>query len=539
MPSGRLPFSHFRFPFLPVGVALLGALAAPLASEADPPQTKPSRPGAADPQPPAPPAGSVLATRFLPEGYVTDGSVSYQGQLQKALDAAAGAHQVLVFPPMTYLLEDESGLTVHSGTTLFLHGAVFRFPETADEDGQAFFGENVTDVAFLGGEIAGCRDAWPASVNIAGIRITGRSARIRVRDTFIHDLSSNGLGLFAPGDETPIRDVFISDVVVRNCCNVYVDYLQPGAGPARGSLREDQGGIACYHVENFVVHGCSFEDSTSDGTHFYHCRDGRFTDNKVTGSQMGGYFLEGCRSVLAAGNLILDNGSRGVTIERDSIDCTLVHNVIEGSGREGLWAPDVAGCLVADNVFRANGRKDHEDRDSEIKIEETGKFDTVTRDFRVAGNLFDTTETQDQAVWVTSGARGIVVENNVLRGSVRAIRADPWQSGEGRVTVAHNHGWTTENAGTARFDGDGRQTVFRIAHGLDLPAPSEPNARPPVAVVPLVTAGSRDAAGARLASADSGNVAVEFVAAPPSGEGNVVLHWSARVVCPQEEERKR
>lgn len=481
---------------------------------------------------PVSPEGSISVTKFLPEGYAIDGSISYQAQLQKAVDTAAKARKVLVFPPMVYLLEDEAGLTIHSGTTLLMYGAVFRFDDENKADGQAFLGRDVSDVRFLGGEIAGQREVWPESVNIAGIRITGNSARIRVREMFIHELSSNGIGVFGPSDQSPIQHVFVTNTIIRNCSNVYVDYLQPGAGPARGSQREDQGGVAFYHVEDFVVNGCSLEGSTSDGTHFYRCRHGQFIDNKVTGSQMGGYFLEGCQGVLASGNLIRENGSRGVTIERDSRDCTLVHNVVEHSGREGLWAPDVAGCLVADNIFRSNGRKDHDGFDSEIKVEETDKYQTVTQDFHIAGNLFYTTASQERAIWITSGAGGIVVENNLLRGPVRTIRADAWLSGNGQVIVRNNDGWKTENAGVASFHGDGKKTVFHILHGLDFPEPDDPRMLRHIKVVPVVTAGSRVAAGPFSASADTRQVIVEFLAAPPSGKSNLTLNWSVRVAHP-------
>ena len=50
-----------------------------------------------------------------------------------------------------------------------------------------------------------------------------------------------------------------------------------------------------------------------------------------------------------------------------------------------------------------------------------------------------------------------------------------------------------------------------------------------VQTVPLVTAGSRDAAGPLFASADTQAVIVEFPAAPPSGKGNVVFNWSVRI----------
>jgi hypothetical protein len=477
---------------------------------------------------PSPTAAWLSATEFLPEGYARDGSTSYQRQLQEALDAASRSGKGLVFPPMVYLLDDPAGLTVPSGMTLSMYGAVFRLGKNISRDGQAFRAENVRDVQFLGGEVAGRRDAWPDSVNVAGIRVYHQAARLRIRDMFFHDLSSNGIGLL--GDErTPIRDVWVSNTIVRNCCNVYVDYLEPHTGPAPGSQREDQGGIAFYYVENFLVHGCALEDSRSDGTHFFHCADGRFTDNQVVNNHMGGYFVEGCRAVLASGNLIRGNGSRGVTIERDSLDCTLVHNLVEHSGREGLWAPDVARCVVTDNLFRENGRKRHRDFDSEIKIETDGKFPTVTADIRVAGNQFYTAAGQGRAVWITSGVCRVLVENNLFRGPVRLIQADPWRTGNGSAVVRHNDGWKTEDAGLATLDGDGRTRVFRIPHGLDVADPDDASLGEHVGVQPSVTAASADAAGAFWAAADSRCIAVEFRTPPPPGRGNVKLHWSAAI----------
>lgn len=482
--------------------------------------------------PQSPWQGAISVSDFLPAGFVTDGSVSYQRAIQKAIDTASQTRRALVFPPMTYLLDDEAGLSLHSGMTLVMYGATVRLDRENRRDGQALAGRDVTDVQILGGEIAGQREAWPDSVNIAGIRITGNSARIRIRDVSLHDLSSNGIGIFGAGDKAPIRDVLVENVLVRNCSNIYVDYLKPQPGPAPGSQREDQGGIACYYVTNFVVRDSLFEGSRSDGTHFFQCRDGRFTDNQVTGSTMGGYFLEGCQHVTASGNLIRENGSRGVTIERDSRFCTLVGNIVEHSGREGLWAPDVAGCVVADNVFRENGRKNHDALDSELKIEETDRWKTVTEDILIRGNLVVTTAHQQNALWITSGCRKVVVEGNSLRGPVRTVRVDPWFSGDGEVRVSGNDGWKTDSAGIARFSGDGKTRRFRIGHGLDFAQPLDPRAWNRISIVPTVVAGSAAAVGPFSVSTDGTSIQVEYREPPAAGQENVVLAWSVRLGDP-------
>ena len=110
---------------------------------------------------------------FLPVGYAKDGSVSYQAEIQKAIDAARDG-RTLVFPPMVYRL-DESGLRLGSRLTLWMYGAVFRL----DEQLPARTGRRLpaTDVdrrsELLGGEIVGRNDVWPEGVNIRGIYLTG------------------------------------------------------------------------------------------------------------------------------------------------------------------------------------------------------------------------------------------------------------------------------------------------------------------------------------------------------------------------------
>ena len=104
-------------------------------------------------------------------------------------------------------------------------------------------------------------------------------SNIRFRDLHLRDLSSNGIGVFG-NSKQHVRDVWVTDVVIENCCNRYGDYLSEQVGPEKGSVREDQGLIAFYHVQDFVVRGCRLEKSRSDGTHFYRCRQGQFVSQQ-------------------------------------------------------------------------------------------------------------------------------------------------------------------------------------------------------------------------------------------------------------------
>ena len=397
---------------------------------------------------------ALPVTAFLPQGYATDGSVSYQPQLQEAIEEAARLRRTLVFPPMDYKLGDEGGLRLHSNMTLWMYGAVFLFDEHRTKDGQAFMGSDVTGLRLFGGEIAGRNEAWPAGINIRGIHITGESARIRIRDMYIHGLSSNGIGVFGTSLDQPARDVWIVDTVIKNCCNVYEDYLMPNPGPEKGSVREDQGLVALYYVRDFVVRGCRLERSRSDGTHFYKCSQGQFAHNKVYTATMGGYFVETCDDILAADNVIRGNGSRGATIERGSRNCTLRGNTIQNSGRDGLWAPDCAGLVIAGNVFVRNGRKPNGKDPSQIwnanitiNDAKHDPTDSPTTDYLIANNIIETGADQVAAIRVdtTATTDGIVIQGNLFRGDNRRILLEGPE--RDRVIGQQNHG-----AASARAD---------------------------------------------------------------------------------------
>lgn len=297
-----------------------------------------------------------------------------------------------------------------------MNGARFLLSEKLETDGQCFLLENASNVIIHGGAIIGCRDQWDPGTNVAGIRIFGQSQRIRIEGTSIGNLTSNGIGIFGESAESPIRGVIIRDVIVENCCNYYCDYLSEKPGPAPGSDRKDQGGIAMYYVEDWLVDGCRFSGSRSDGTHLYHSHDGRFVNSIVENSRMGGYFLEGCRNVVASASIIRGNGSRGVTIERDSVDCILANSIIEGSGREGLWAPDVQSIIVSSNIFRENGRKDDAQKDCEIRIDNSEQFKTDTSDIQITGNIFYTSEQQTAAIYLGKNVDNISSESNQFHG---------------------------------------------------------------------------------------------------------------------------
>ena len=418
----------------------------------------------------------IKATYFFPAGYVSDGSIGYMTQLQMALRYAARWNLKVVFPSMTYLIDNEQGLEVYSGLTIDMHGAVLKTASSFAKDGQVFRGQDIENVTFISGEIAGARDQWAESTNIAGIKILGRSANITIRDMYIHHISSNAVRIHGIDSNNPARNITISNVHADHCCNIYVDYLEPNLGPWPGTDLEDQGNIALYYVEDFKVDRCLLENSKADGTHFYKCNRGRFTNNILYNNHMGGYFIDGCCYVDADNNTITASGSRGVSIEGGSDNCTLTNNAVSNSGREGLWLIASSHWRITGNTFANNGRKNDAMVDCNINIDNNmGTFsrEVQCQDVLIEANTLVTSAFQSWAIRISSTSKDIRIQHNDLKGENKAIRADAWLSGIGTVSVIANNGWRTESNGTMEFTGDGKTKLFTIKHGLDFSDPSD------------------------------------------------------------------
>lgn len=349
--------------------------------------------------------------------YATSEAAHHQTWIQEILDKPSETPITFLFAPGIYTIGDPQGLRIPAGAHLILEGARFELSTTLSEDGQCFLIENATSISIRGGEILGQREAWDPGCNIAGLRIRGNARDIRVSDMTFRNLTSNAIGVIGADENNPIHEITLTHITGINCCNFYGDYMQPNIGPAPGSDRKDQGTVAFYFVDGWLVDGCRLERSQSDGTHFYHCRNGQFVNSVVVDSQMGGYFLEGCEQVVATGNRFLRSGSRGVTIERDSRFCLLNDNLIAFSGREGLWAPDVYAITVASNIFRENGQKDDGEKDCEIRLDNTPEYKTDTREITITGNLFYTNAHQTAAIFKNNNVDNILIEHNLFTGS--------------------------------------------------------------------------------------------------------------------------
>jgi hypothetical protein len=440
---------------------------------------------------------------------------------------------VINFPPGIYSIEE--GIFLHSNMVFQAYGAEFTMYEVPKNDGYFFIGKDIKNFKFIGGVLKGRRDIWPDSVNIRGFFIIGNSENITLENISIFDLSSNGIGIFG-SKTTPIRFVIVRNVVIDNCSNKYNDYLEPSPGPVPGSNREDQGNIAFYYVEDFEVINCEFKNSKSDGTHFYKCSKGRIAKNKIIGSKMGGYFVETSNNIIGENNYIENNGSRGVTIERNSENNTFKNNIVKFSGREGLWGDDVVNLKVIGNIFILNGRKRDFWVSSNINITDSAWPHDVrnpkTRNILIYGNYIVTDTFQWVAIRIMSVAIDVIIEKNILTGNNRVIRPDSWLSGIGRVIVRRNIGWKTENQGIATLRGNGSDKVLKFNHGLDFHEPDDPSMLKYVKIFVILTPVSKDI-GILLEEVkyDTRYIYLHFKNAPPIGE-DIIFFWYAYVSYP-------
>jgi parallel beta-helix repeat protein len=478
--------------------------------------------------------GKVWLKDFLPEGFVRDGSASYRPFIQRAIDVAAERRQPLIWEPMTYLIDSNEGLQLRSHSTLDMRGAVLQASTGLVSDGQIFGGWEIRDLEMIGGEISGERGHWHESVNVAGVRLYGSCHNITVRGLYCHDLSSNAIALIGEPPHNRSSNVIVEGLRAHRCCNRYIDYLEPNMGPVDGSLREDQGQITLYNVDNFVVDGCDIVDSHSDNTHFFRCRGGRVTNTRIVGAKMGGYFLEGCENVEADHLTVIGSGSRGVTIERGSSRCTLKESSISDSGREGVWVTDSVDIQILNNRFSNNGVKLDGPTSTDVHITDSSWPSEIGRprsvNITIADNIIASTAGRYASVRVMSSAGPVIVSGNELTGALKRLQGDAWLSGIGRVEARRNLGWPTESEGLTEVVSNGVQTTYLVPHKLQFLAPSDPRALSYLKVYAAVLFDEPSRLPAWAVSADAVNLVLRFATAPAAG--SIRFSWKAELRYP-------
>lgn len=127
-------------------------------------------------------------------------------------------------------------------------------------------------------------------------------------------------------------------------------YAPIGAGPGKGC-------VDIVAARNVKITGSSL-GALGDTMHIQRCKDIVFSNNQITGSRMGAFFLaEYCRNATITGNIVDGtNGSRVMSVEKSSENVTIVGNTFRNGGR-GTWLNQPKNLLIQGNIFLNNTTK--------------------------------------------------------------------------------------------------------------------------------------------------------------------------------------
>ncbi len=216
--------------------------------------------------------------------------------------------------------------------------------------------------------------------------------------------------------------------IITNIVQAFpVLYKPTGSGPGKGAIDL----VGCRKV---IVRGCRLS-ALGDSMHIQKSHGVIFSDNHITGSRMGAFFLaEFCKDATITGNTVDGtNGSRVMSVEKSCEDVTIVGNTFRGGGR-GSWINQPRNFVLANNVFVNNttkcepnprrGRRcfltgDYQ-RYAEIYFttyEEGGRYGNVV----VKGNVFNSGTHAAQAISFAPGGDNILVADNIFSGPIRSI----------------------------------------------------------------------------------------------------------------------
>jgi len=223
-------------------------------------------------------------------------------------------------------------------------------------------------------------------------------------------------------------------------------YAPTGAGPGKGAIDL----VGC---RNAIVRGCRLS-ALGDTMHIQKSDGVIFSDNHITGSRMGAFFLaEFCRNATITGNTVDgSNGSRVMSVERSCTDVTIIGNTFRNGGR-GSWINQPRNLVMTGNVFINNTTKGERDPRRGRRSFVTGEWEswpeiyfTTYEEGATYGpvilrdNVIVTGPEAKAAARFESGGREIVMDGNILRGATGEILVE----GDAQVTFGHNLGARTK-----------------------------------------------------------------------------------------------
>lgn len=325
---------------------------------------------------------------------------------------------------------------------------------------------------------------------------------------------------------------------IRN--NFFISNLHiTGTDTFTGSNPHAGWGIYLYDCQNGQVSNCWIDSAGYDGLILYqNCTQITVCNNNFTSAAEANVQLAHCWGNTVVGNT-MSGAARGMRI----CHAETWHNVVTGNVINGqdaiLWmATGIEFCdgcgmnLVANNTFDSLYQG--------IKFRLTAGIDDKTFHNQVVDNIFDNTRfviraypnATDSSIfrsnfmrraknisganklwWISNGNSDIRIEDNYFVD----CNADCVYNAGTNTIVAHNTGYLTENSGIRKWSPSGNDSVFYIAHGLDV-TPTACN------LTPL----SISACGSHFVSAiDDSAIEVTWLTPPSAGDSTHIVTWKA------------
>jgi hypothetical protein len=268
---------------------------------------------------------------------------------------------------------------------------------------------------------------------------------VRGRQYFVVESKSDFIRIAATPAGEAIRFATSAGPQTKLIANLFQAHLAlyapAGSGPGKGALDL----VGC---ENVIVRGCRLS-ALGDTMHIQKSRGIVFSDNQITGSRMGAFFLaEYCKDAVITGNTVDGtNGSRVISVEKSCEDVVMIGNTFRNGGR-GSWINQPRNFILADNLFINNTTKCAHDPHCGRRSFITGDYETYAElyfttheaggrygNVIIRGNTFTSGPHAQDAITFAPGGDNILVEGNLLVGPVTSI---PAPEGCERVTIKGN-----------------------------------------------------------------------------------------------------
>ncbi len=247
----------------------------------------------------------------------------------------------------------------------------------------------------------------------------------------VNEGAENGLLLSETSLGAPINITHLPSGtrLFRNMFFVFRLYTPVGADCRR------KGAIDVTLCTNVNISECCF-CAYGDSMHILECENAVFANNRILGARMGAFYIGfQCKNITVTGNTVYGtNGSRIVSVERESEDIIISGNTFFGGGR-GAWFNHPKNIVISNNIFKRNTCKCDRNFDAGRICYATGEFEeypelyfTTWQDngeiygpVVISSNIIETGDNASAAMAFNPGGKDILITGNIIRGKNRAL----------------------------------------------------------------------------------------------------------------------